>query len=173
MRKIYLFVLFFEGFIFFLNVNVCAQSNIAKDGFKIHVDSDGKFTTFEDTNRIIYNNISPRDSENKIVSVRSIKVKFNQDRKNIEKDIFNDGQRNQIKKYKPFAIVYICSETKKIIALSFVFRNINESDMGEINTVQLAQYRDRLKNELEVTELSFERKVAKHGVVKQSFKVFF
>lgn len=169
--KPYFFILFFFEIFSFLNI--CAQTDIVRDGFIIQVDPDSKFITFEDTCSIKYSNKSPRDFDDKPVSLYSIKVLFKRDRKEIEEDIFSKNQLDQIKRYRPFAIVYICSKTKKVEALSFVFRNMNESDIGMINTDKLAQYRDSLKDQIEVDEWFFERDIAKHGFINQSFRVLY
>lgn len=165
------FILFFFGAFSFLNIY--AQTDIVRDGFIIQVDPASKFITFEDTCSINYSNKSPRGLDDKPVSLYSIKVLFKRDRNGMEEEIFNKNQLDQIKRYRPFAIVYICSKTKKVVAISFVFRDMNESDIGMINTDKLSRYRDSLKNQIEVDEWFFEKDIAEHGFIKQSFRVFY
>lgn len=170
MRKVLILILSFCSILLFFEIY--AQGNIVKNGFCIHANSERNEVYLTDINEMQCRK-SPRDANNNPISLSAIEDNFREERKEMIKNIFNKDEISRFNMNPVIATIYINSKTKKIDAVSFRFRNMNLNEIKSINIKKFAEYREKLKGQITIQTLVFEREIAKHGYTNQSFRVFY
>lgn len=170
MREISILLISFCSILLFSKIY--AQGKIVKDGFCVHANPERKEIYLTDINEMQCRK-SPRDANNKPISLSAIEDNFREERKEMVKSIFNENETERFKMNPVIATIYINSKTKKIDAVSFRFRNMDMNEINNIDIKKFAEYRERIKNLITIQTLVFERKITDHGYVIQSFRVFY
>ncbi len=158
------------GVLFSIPLGIQAQNNRIENGFCIQANPPRKEVYLIDINEMQCEE-SPRDINNITINLKAIEDNFRKERKEMVQTIFNEEEINQLKNGPVIATVYINSKTRKIDAVSFRFRNMNKDETKSINIEKFEIYREMLKDRIIIQTLIFEKEIAKHGHVNQSFKV--
>ncbi len=144
-----IFVLLIEALIFFS----WAQSPC--NGFKISKESHDRIS-FEDVDIDKFKG-STKDKSGNLLSLYGIEFNERDKLTNLEKSIFNSDERKQIQKYgrqSAHAILQIDAVSRKIVCVSFTFKNIDRN--FKIDIKKLSDYKEEIKSNIQYDYLSFE-----------------
>ncbi|MDD4591111.1 MAG: hypothetical protein PHG06_11895 [Parabacteroides sp.] len=161
-----IFILLIEAFIFLS----WAQS--PSNGFKISKESHDRIY-FEDVDIEKYKG-STKDESGNLLSLYGIEFNERDKLTNLEKSIFNSDERKQIQKYgrrSAHAIFQIDAVSRKIVCVSFTFKNIDRN--FKIDIEKLADYKEEIKRNIQYDYLSFEGgDEVVSGYIRQIIPVF-
>lgn len=139
-----------------------------KTYFRVRVNNN--MIIFNDSSSNLFG-IHPLDYANNIVDFNKVDFNFINERYILEKEIFSKNELLTLKKFRPFVQLLINTKNNEIASLSFAF-NATTEDIGVIDQQKLYCYRQKLMENFEIKKISFNKKIAKDGYIRLSFRVF-
>ena len=156
--------------ILFFVLELISTSLFSQNNEYFNITMNKNMVIFNDSSSNLFG-IHPLDYANNIVDFNKVDFNFINERYILEKEIFSKNELLTLKKFRPFVQLLINTKNNEIASLSFAF-NATTEDIGVIDQQKLYCYRQKLMENFEIKKISFNKKIAKDGYIRLSFRVF-